>query len=269
MTPSESFSSQDTSQSYVYRASIEFTDLSSRGSAINASGGVPSLKVEGSALKPLSEIAHEESLMVLRRELQKAHQLLAHQRSEMRDLVEQADRREIQLRQVQQERENLQQTCDRQAEQMVDMQSICRDLKTQLRRQQQRVLQYRTLLDQTQQGELFSGSLQPLKEHPCESHPPEAINWNEEVSKISVDEEWILKKTQRLMGPAVAHQKLLTLGLSTASMLTNSKNESSLTKVYEDITIDALHTVSAQGKRVDSTTKVQVELPCFTQTHSR
>lgn len=266
MTPSESFSSQNPSQDYVYRANIEFPDLLSPDSGINPYSSVPSFKVEGSSLMPLSELAEEGSLATLRRELQKAHQLLAQQRSEIRDLVEQADRREILLHQAQQERETLQQSCDRQSEQMVEMQSICRDLKMQLKRQQQRVLQYRTLPDQSQQGGLFSESLQSFQDAPCESRPTVSVNWNKAASKIQVDEEWILQKTQQLMGPAVAHRKLLTLGLSTASVMTESNHEPSLTQVYENITIET--STSPQITQAGRTAKFQVELPCFTQSQS-
>jgi hypothetical protein len=263
MTPSESFSSQNASQDYVSRANIEFPNLLSPDFGIHTSSSVPSFKVEESSLSPLSELAGEGSLAVLHRELQKAHQLLAQQRSEIRDLVEQADRREILLHQAQQEMETLRQSCDRQSEQRMEMQSICRDLKMQLKRQQQRMLQYRAMPNQSQQGGLFSESLQSFQDAPCESRPAVSVNWNKAVSKIQIDEEWILQKTQRLMGPAVAHRKLLTLGLSTASVMTESKHEPSLTQVYENITI-----ASPRRTQDGRTAQFQVELPCFTQSRS-
>lgn len=97
-------------------------------------------------LLPISCVAEEDSLTVLRMELETAHQLLQYQQGILDSLTEQLTNRDLQLQHVQTELSSVQQTCDRHFAKLTESEGICRDLKTQLRRQQQRVLQYRNLL---------------------------------------------------------------------------------------------------------------------------
>lgn len=267
MTTSEPFSFQAASDAYssAFRRTLaaDYT-CSANVEPFNESS---QRQLEYASLMPATRIATETSVTTLRQELQKAHQLLVQQQSQIRSLIEQAESREIQLQQAQQEVETLRQSCERQAAQIVEMQSISCDLKMQLKRQQQRVLQYRTLLDQAQDNPLFVGSLQVQCQDAVVTSASAPRNRNEAPSKIQVDEEWVLQRTQRLMGPDVAQRKLLTLGLSSVAVIETEQQTSTLTRLYEDITLAPMATTLTQGSQAKLTPKFEVDLPCFTKSH--
>jgi DNA repair exonuclease SbcCD ATPase subunit len=268
MTTSEPFSFQSASDAYgsVFRRTL--TDNYTFSSNVKSLHEFAHGQVEYASLMPASRIATETSLTTLRQELQKAHQLLAQQQGQIRDLIEQSDSRELQLQQAQQEVETLRQSCDRQSTQIVEMQTIACDLKMQLKRQQQRVLQYRTLLEQAQDQPLFVNSLSTecRDAYSTSEHP--SRNRNESPSKLQVNEEWLVQRTQQLMGPAVAQRKLLTLGLTPSVAVVESEQQiSTLTKLYENITLASTATTLIQGTPATQASKFEVDLPCFTKSH--
>jgi hypothetical protein len=266
MTTSEPFSFQAASDAYgsVFRRALaeDYTFSSNVKSLHESARG----QIEDTSLMPLSRIVTETSLTTLRQELQKAHQLLAQQQGQIRDLIEQADSRDLQLQQAQQEVETLRQSCDRQSTQIVEMQTIACDLKMQLKRQQQRVLQYRTLLEQAQDQPLFMGSLQTQCRETFATSEHPSRNRNESPSKLQVDEEWLVQRTQQLMGPDVAQRKLLTLGLATSiAVIETEQQTSTLTRLYENITLAPTATTFIQGAPAKQPPKFEVDLPCFTK----
>jgi hypothetical protein len=268
MTTSEPFSFQPASDTYgsVFRRPLaeNYTFLSNVESLHESAQG----QIEYASLMPVSRIVTETSLTTLRQQLQKAHQLLAQQQGQIRDLIEQADRRDLQLQQAQHEVETLRQSCDRQSTQIVEMQTIACDLKMQLKRQQQRVIQYRTLLEQAQDQPLFLGSLQTQCRHTFATSEHPSRNRNEPPSKLQVDEEWLVQHTQRLMGPDVAQRKLLTLGLTTSvTVIETEQQTSTLTKLYENMTLAPTATTFIQGTSATQTPKFEVDLPCFAKSH--
>lgn len=268
MTTSEPFSFQSASDAYgsVFRRTLaEDYPFSSNVKSLHefAHG-----QIEYTSLMPGSRIATETSLITLRQELQKAHQLLAQQQGQIQDLIEQADSRDLQLQQAQHEVETLRQSCDRQSTQIVEMQTIACDLKMQLKRQQQRVLQYRTLLEQAQNQPLFMGSLQTQCRETFATSEHSLRNRNDSPSKLQVDEEWLVQRTQQLMGPDVAQRKLLTLGLTTSvAVIETEQQTSTLTKLYENITLTPTATTFMQGTSAKQAPKFEVDLPCFTKSH--
>lgn len=100
-----------------------------------------------SQLLPIACVAQEDNVSVLQQQLETAHHLLTTQQETIQALHEQLNHRQLQYQQTQQRLATVQQTCDRQVTEVTEVRSVCRDLKAQLRRQQQRVIQYRTLLD--------------------------------------------------------------------------------------------------------------------------
>jgi hypothetical protein len=268
MTASEPFSFQSASDT----CGVSFSRKSVAGYTLSANpdGFVESTpqQLSYASLMPVARVSTETSLTILRQELQKAHQLLAQQQQQIQSLVEQSESRELHLQQTQLEVTTLRQACDRQTAQIVEMQSISGDLKTQLKRQQQRVLQYRTLLERAQDQPLFAGSLQS---HGQGGWVPSTStrNRNEEPAKVQADEEWLVQSTQRLMGPDVAQRKLLTLGLSPTVDGMEVENDPqqavTVTKLYEDITLTPMAMALTESTQPRVTPKFEVDLPCFTK----
>jgi hypothetical protein len=198
-------------------------------------------------LLPMPCIAAEDSLAVLRAELEKAHALLQQQHKAIDGLKEQLTNRELQIQHLQCELVDVQQRCDRQSTKLVEADGICSGLKTQLRRQQQRVLQYRNLLNEhlsqavspfSAQEPVFSGERLGERESTREV--------SSSASRSSSVSAWSAPHSIGLTGPLACYRELATIRMT--STLQNSQSLSSQT-----------HQASQETR---------IELPTFSTTHS-
>ncbi|WP_299486940.1 hypothetical protein [Acaryochloris sp. IP29b_bin.137] len=97
-------------------------------------------------LLPVDTVLMEEDVTVLRQELETAHNLLQYQQRLIDSLTEQLVGSEAHQAQLEKELENAERGSDREAEKLKEFQSICQDLRSQLRRQQARICEYKTVL---------------------------------------------------------------------------------------------------------------------------
>ena len=97
-------------------------------------------------LLPVDAVLDEEDVTVLRQELETAHNLLQYQQRLIDSLTEQLVDCETHHTQLQQDLETAQRDSHREAEKCEEFQSICQDLRSQLRRQQARIHEYKTVL---------------------------------------------------------------------------------------------------------------------------
>ncbi|ABW27870.1 hypothetical protein [Acaryochloris marina] len=97
-------------------------------------------------LLPVDTVLGEEDVAVLRQELETAHNLLQYQQCLIDSLTEQLVGHESHRAQLEQDLENAERDAHREAEKLQEFQSICQDLRSQLRRQQARICEYKTVL---------------------------------------------------------------------------------------------------------------------------
>lgn len=97
-------------------------------------------------LLPVDTVLREEDVAVLRQELETAHNLLQYQQRLIDSLTEQLVGHESHQAQLEKELENAERGSQREAEKLKEFQSICQDLRSQLRRQQARIYEYKTVL---------------------------------------------------------------------------------------------------------------------------
>ncbi len=169
-------------------------------------------------LLPMPCIAAEDSLAVLRAELEKAHSLLQQQQQSIDALKEQLTNRELQIQHLQCEFVEVQQRCDRQSTELAESDGICCGLKTQLRRQQQRVLQYRNLLN-----EHLSQTVSPFSaQEPVFSVERESAHEaSSSASKSNSVSAWSAPHSIGLTGPLACYRELATIRMT--STLQNSQ----------------------------------------------
>jgi exonuclease VII large subunit len=269
MTQSESFDPQSINPSYEQLADVEFIEVESlsieslerkKAEQVNAS-----LCMDWQEhLLPVSCIAAEDSLAVLRKELETAHQLLQSQQGVVDSLTQQLTNRDLQLQHAQNELACVQQTCDRQSTRLTESEGICRDLKTQLRRQQQRVLQYRSLLSEQMSGPMltpFSGSVAVAAYEPAPANV-EAVAAAAKSNPVSA---WSAPHSIGLTGPLACYRELATIRMAP------SLAESGASGLLADQTKG--HTAAytpyvSEAKRLNSEPEVRIELPKFTRTLS-
>jgi exonuclease VII large subunit len=267
MTQSESFDPLSINPSYEQLANIEFIEVESlsiesleRKKAEQTDANLCMNWQEH--LLPVSCIAAEDSLAVLRKELETAHQLLQSQQGIVDSLTQQLTNRDLQLQHAQNELTCVQQTCDRQSTRLTESEGICRDLKTQLRRQQQRVLQYRSLLSEQMSGPMltpFSGSVAVAYEPAPAS--VEAIA----AAKSNPVSAWSAPQSIGLTGPLACYRELATIRM--APSLSESGASSLLAN--ETKGHGAVYTAYvSEPKRLSSEPEVRIELPKFTRTMS-
>jgi exonuclease VII large subunit len=273
MTQSESFDPQSIAHSYEQFADIELIETESLE--------VESLSIESLELKkaeqaaasrcmhwqdhllPASCIAAEDSLTVLRRELETAHQLLQSQQRVMDSLTQQLTNRDLQLQHTQNELACVRHTSDRQSAMLTESEGICRDLKTQLRRQQQRVLQYRSLLSEQISGPVltpFSGSVSMGYEPATASVEAVAAAKSNPVSA------WSAPRSIGLTGPLACYRELATIRM--APSLTESGASSSLLANDVKGYTAAYSAYLSEAERLGGGQQVRIELPKFTRTAS-
>lgn len=97
-------------------------------------------------LLPVDTVLGEEDVTVLRQELETAHNLLQYQQRLIDSLTEQLVGYEAHQTQLEEELEDAERGSQREAEKLQEFQSICQDLRSQLRRQQTRICEYKTVL---------------------------------------------------------------------------------------------------------------------------
>jgi hypothetical protein len=277
MTQSESFDPQSIAHSYEQFADIEFIETESLEGESLSIESLELKKAEQAAasrcmhwqdhLLPASCIAAEDSLTVLRRELETAHQLLQSQQGIVDSLTQQLTNRDLQLQHTQNELACVRRTADRQSAMLTESEGICRDLKTQLRRQQQRVLQYRSLLSERISGPVltpFSGSISMGYEPAAASIEAVAAAKSNPVSA------WSAPRSIGLTGPLACYRELATIRM--APSLTESGHESgaSSSLLADDVKgyTAAYSAYLSEAERLGGGQQVRIELPKFTRTAS-
>lgn len=205
-------------------------------------------------LLPISCIAAEDNLSVLRAELEKAHHLLLQQQHSVNALNEQLTNRELQLQRTQTELATAQGLCERQSAKLTETDCICRDLKTQLRRQQQRVLQYRNLLgEQVSNVSLIpfsNGSMMAMSSAPA----PAA------TAKSSPVSAWSAPHSIGLTGPLACYRELATI-----RMAPSSDTEPTLGREDTEPQPKSAYPSSASKSDFKQPQEIRIELPNFTR----
>jgi exonuclease VII large subunit len=263
MTQPESFDPQS-AHSYEQLADIEFADIEFIEIDSLSIESLERKKAEQTDanqcmhwqehLLPVSCIAAEDSLAVLRKELETAHQLLQSQQGMVDSLAQQLTNRDLQLQHAQNELASVQQTCERQSARLTESEGICRDLKTQLRRQQQRVLQYRSLVSEQMSGPMltpFSGSVSM-------GYEPATHSVEVATAKSNPVSAWSAPRSIGLTGPLACYRELATIRM--APSIAESGSSSLLADDYSAYLSEAEH--------LDSRQQVRIELPKFTRTAS-
>jgi hypothetical protein len=224
-------------------------------------------------LLPISCITQEDNLTVLRVELETAHQLLQHQQNVIDSLTEQLTNRELHLQHTQDKLAMVQQVCEGHTANMIEVEAVCRDLKTQLRRQQQRVLQYRSLLSEQMSTPATLPSrfaktaskgtfgCQPVA--PKDKAPPLAL-------KPSPVSAWSAPESIGLTGPLARYRKLATIRMASPRRRLDLVSER-LSWTDSELTVKACTVSSHPLESAEAATPSgihQVDLPSFTRSVS-
>jgi hypothetical protein len=270
MTRSESFDPQSTDHSYEQLADIEFIEVDSlsieslerkKAEQTNANRCMHWQE----HLLPVSCIAAEDSLAVLRKELETAHQLLQSQQGMVDSLAQQLTNRDLQLQHSQNELVCVLQTCDRQSAMLTESEGICRDLKTQLRRQQQRVLQYRSLVSEQMSGSMLT----PFSGSGSAGYEPAAANVEAAAAKSNPVSAWSAPRSIGLTGPLACYRELATIRM--APSVAEAGSSSVLAddvKGYTAAYSACLSEAERLESRPEARSEVRIELPKFTRTVS-
>jgi hypothetical protein len=273
MDQSESFESPLIPQSYQHHAEIKFPSQPQSSANCSQSPQVPSLVHWQEQLLPLPCIAAEDNLTVLRIELETAHQLLQRQQNLIDSLTESQTNQDLQLQHTQVELAATRETCDRQSERLVEVESICRDLKTQLRRQQQRVLQYRNSLNERTANPIsFQPTTQSFAETmvavgyqsiAVESHSTVVQHQHQKASKPPAVAAWSAPKSIDLTGPLACYRKLATIRMTTSMIRMESFARGSIkTAIHSNIHPE--NTTPSEKMPSRSQSSARIELPSFT-----
>ena len=272
MTLSESFDDLDPieSQFFTYgsdQCSESAVPLQDRLGIDAANQGKEALDSWQENLLPMPCIAAEDSLAVLRAELEKAHTFLQQQQQTVDALEGQLTNRDLQIHRLQSELVEVQQNCEQQSTKIVESDGICRGLKTQLRRQQQRVLQYRNLLN-----EHLSKTDSPLSaQEPiwfssdgASKHKTFSTGSNgaaSAASKSSSVSAWSAPPSVGLTGPLACYRELATIRMNSAQGEANLYRDGAAgSHRLAMSTVSAEPTSTAQNRE---TNQDRVELPSF------
>jgi exonuclease VII large subunit len=226
-------------------------------------------------LLPLSCVSQEDNLAVLRSELETAHQLLQYQQTAIDTLSEQLTNRDLALKHKQDELSKAQQIAHQQSAQISELGAICRDLKMQLRRQQQRVLQYRDLLKtEPTMATVPTPSVSARFSESVVSFGYDSISI-EACSRASATKPvpvsaWSAPESIDLTGPLACYRELATIRMTTARIRLESVRSSQPAPVLPAIAAHSIYPEAqrheAQGSDLPSV--MRVELPSFTRTSS-
>jgi hypothetical protein len=220
-------------------------------------------------LLPLSCVSQEDNLTVLRLELETAHQLLQYQQAAIDSLSEQLTNRDLALQHTQEELSAAQQATHHQTAQITEMGAICRDLKMQLRRQQQRVLQYRDLLKTAEVTRNSSTSVSPNLTESVVSFGYDAISIETHSSQKTVSKSppvsaWSAPESIDLTGPLACYRELATIRMTTARIRLETKLSSRPVQQSVPVSSSPLpRQTESQNSGAGST--IKVELPSFTK----
>lgn len=220
-------------------------------------------------LLPFPCVSQEDNLTVLRLELETAHQLLQHQQAVINTLSEQLTNRDLTLQHTQDEQTTLQQTCHQQTSQLTEMSAICRDLKMQLRRQQQRVLQYRDLLKTAQSA--HSAPISASLSDAVMSFGYDAIAV-ETPSRAAAPKSppvsaWSAPESIDLTGPLACYRELATIRMTTARIRLEAKPLQTTPPKSTPILPSApIISRKAETQNLAIASAIKVELPSFTKT---
>jgi hypothetical protein len=220
-------------------------------------------------LLPLSCVSQEDNLTVLRLELETAHQLLQYQQAAIDSLSEQLTNRDLALQHSQDELAAVQQATQHQTAQITEMGAICRDLKMQLRRQQQRVLQYRDLLKTAQVANEPTPTISPTLSEPVVAFGYDAISIEahsrKAASKSPPVSAWSAPESIDLTGPLACYRELATIRMTTTRIRLETKPsrpaQQSLSAAQPALP------KQAEAQALTGST-IKVELPSFTKTSS-
>jgi exonuclease VII large subunit len=271
MSLSESFD-PDSLQEYLppqpsWFSNGSFSSISAEGNAEVTEVSPPYIHWQEHLL-PFSCVSQEDNLTVLRLELETAHQLLQHQQAAINTLSEQLTNRDLTLQHTQDERTTLQHTCHQQTSQLNEMSAICRDLKMQLKRQQQRVLQYRDLLKTAQSihtapiGSGLTGGVISFEYDAIsiETHSRAAAPKSPPVSA------WSAPESIDLTGPLACYRELATIRMTTARIRLEAKTLQPTLQKSTSI-LPSAPTISRKSETQTSAvpSAMTVELPSFTK----
>jgi hypothetical protein len=223
-------------------------------------------------LLPLSCVSQEDNLTVLRLELETAHQLLQYQQTAIDSLSEQQTNRDLALQHTQDELATAQQTVHHQTAQITEMAAICRDLKMQLRRQQQRVLQYRDLLKTAEGANDSSSSVVPQLSESVVSFGYDSIaiethSAQRTVAKSPPVSAWSAPESIDLTGPLACYRELATIRMTTARIRLETKLSSRPAQPSIPVSPSALPR-QAEPKNLEPGSTIKVELPSFTKNNA-
>jgi hypothetical protein len=277
MDQSKSFESPLIPQNYQHHAEIKFPLETQSSANRSKSPEIPPFVHWQEQLLPLSCVAEEDNLTVLRMELETAHRLLQHQQRLIDSLAETQTNQDLQLQHTQTELTATRETCDRQSESLVEIESICRDLKTQLRRQQQRVLQYRNLLNERTANPIsFQPTAQSFTETmvsvgyqaiAVESHSAVARQ-HPKASKPPAVAAWSAPESIDLTGPLACYRKLATIRMTPAMIRMESFSRGSM-KAAIHSNIYPANSGQSEVMSPETQPNSRSELPSFTQSSLR
>ncbi|MGF1604132.1 MAG: hypothetical protein ACFCU8_19360 [Thermosynechococcaceae cyanobacterium] len=170
-------------------------------------------------LLPVAKVLQEEDVTVLRQQLEAAHQLLQYRQALVDSLTEQLVSDQTHLAQVEQDLEEAKLQGTRQASQVDDVRAVCKDLRSQLRRQQHRIDEYKQLLKQSGQIERSDGPLAPQPGFVPLDHG--SLAGATGLSKVS---PWSTQEAADAMaGPLALYRKLTEMTMATAAARTQHK----------------------------------------------
>lgn len=204
-------------------------------------------------LLPVAALMSEEDVTVLRQQLEAAHQLLHYRQNLVDSLTEQLISGQTHLAQVERDLKEAQHDCARQADKVEDVQSVCQDLRSQLRRQQQRIGEYKQILKQSGQLPRPAGQLATQQDFVALDYdalggaPADARE-----AKAAPVAPWSAEAVD-LSGPLAIYRKLAEMTMATAAARAQQKM---IQKRAEPPTYDADDYHLAAGHRI--------ELPSFT-----
>lgn len=170
-------------------------------------------------LLPVTSILQEEDVTILRQQLEAAHQLLRYRQNLVDSLTEQLVSDQTHLAQVEQELVDERTQCTRQTEKVDDIQAVCQDLRSQLRRQQQRIGEYKKILKQSGQLPRPAGQLAPQQGFvPLDQ---DALA-EESAAKTAPVAPWSAADVD-LAGPLAIYRKLTEMTMATAAARAQQK----------------------------------------------
>jgi exonuclease VII large subunit len=116
-------------------------------------------------LLPVDTVLAEEDVTVLRQELETAHHLLQYQQRLIDSLTEQLVSYETHQAQLHHDLTKAERDSQREAEKLKEFQAICQDLRSQLRRQQARICEYKTVFKGNSNHTLVSPAAHKVSSH--------------------------------------------------------------------------------------------------------